>query len=158
MSAPAADRLRALVAAHHARLERLDEGRASAAPAPGKWSPKEVIGHLIDSAAVNLERFLRARDTDHLDFPGYPQDAWVAAQGYQDVPWHELLGLWRALNLHVARLVERTPEETLELARARHALDRIAFRAVPRDEPATLAYLVDDYVAHLRHHLESIAG
>lgn len=151
-----AERLHSVIETWTPRLEALDDGAAASAPAPGKWCPKEVVGHLVDSASVNLERFLRARGTDDLLLPGYPGDEWVEAQGYREMPWRELIGLWRALNLHVARIMERTPAEALDLPRRRHALDAIAFRTVPADEPTTLAYLMVDYVDHLEHHLAAL--
>lgn len=148
-------RLRAAVESWGARLATLDEA-AAARSADGGWSPKEVVGHLIDSASVNLERFLRARDTEHLDFPGYPQDAWVRAGGYAAAPWAELLALWAGLNAQVARVMEGTPAAVRERPRETHALDRIAWRAVPRGSPATLEYLMADYVDHLEHHLTGL--
>ena len=148
-----AERLRAVIEAWAPRLAALD---GDARPAPDAWSTRELVGHLVDSASVNLERFLRARGTDHLDLPGYPQDAWVQAGRYAEAPYDELVELWRLLNLQVARVVAGTPEEDATRSRARHALDRIAFVVVPREEPTTLAYLMDDYVVHLEHHLAAL--
>ena len=78
-------------------LSVLPDDAAARRPSPGKWSPKEIIGHLIDSASNNHQRFVRAQLQDDLVFPGYAQDEWVAAQRYQDGPWRELLELWRAV-------------------------------------------------------------
>ncbi|HEY0405248.1 MAG TPA: DinB family protein, partial [Pyrinomonadaceae bacterium] len=66
-----------------ARLLALTESESEASRAPGKWSPKEIIGHLIDSAANNHQRFVRAQFTDELIFPGYAQNEWVAVQHYR---------------------------------------------------------------------------
>ncbi|HET7584496.1 MAG TPA: DinB family protein [Gemmatimonadaceae bacterium] len=127
-------------------------------PAPGKWSAREILGHLIDSAAVNHERFVRAQGDPDLVYPPYDQEAWVTLQGYHERSWASLYQLWRAYNLHLTEVVARIPEQELMRPRVRHNLDRIAWRAVPADTPATLAYLVRDYVDHLRHHLAQIAA
>jgi hypothetical protein len=150
--------LRETVESAAPRLAALSEGEASRPRAPGKWSPKEVIGHLIDSVSHNHQRFVRARFVDHLEFEGYEQDRWVAEQRYASVPWGELVGLWRLYNLHLARVIEGTPAGAGEAPRTRHNLDRIAWKPVPRDRPATLLYFMDDYVGHLRHHLGQVLG
>jgi hypothetical protein len=150
--------LRATVAAATPRLLALSESEASKAPAPGKWSPKQVIGHLIDSASNNHQRFVRVRFTDDLVFPGYEQEEWVAAQGYQDAPWADLVGLWRLFNLHLARVIEGVPAPVRERPRARHNLHELAWKPVPQDRPATLEYFMRDYVELLKHHLAQIPG
>jgi hypothetical protein len=127
-------------------------------PAPGKWSPKEIIGHLIDSACNNHQRFVRIRSQGELVFPGYDQDAWVAAGDYQNAPWPDLVALWAGDNRHMARVMAKVPPEIRMKQHRRHNLDEIAFRAVPADQPATLDYFMADYVAHLHHHLRQIAA
>jgi len=137
-------------------LRALGDADAARRPAPGKWSPKELVGHLVDSASVNAERFVRARFADDLVLPGYDQDAWVEAQGYADAPWDELVTLFDALNRHVARIMAATPEGDRARERRAHNLDAIAFRTVPTSEPTTLSYLMADYVDHLEHHLRGL--
>ena len=122
-------------------------------PAPGKWSPRQVIGHLIDSASNNHQRFVRAQFQDELAFPGYEQDDWVRVQRYQERGWRELVDLWRALNAHLAAVMGATPERERTRPRTAHNLDQIAWKAVPAGEPTTLEYFQRDYVGHLRHHL-----
>jgi hypothetical protein len=150
--------LREAVASAAPRLEALTEDEASRSSAPGKWSPKEVIGHLIDSVSHNHQRFVRARFMDHLEFVGYEQDRWVAEQRYGAVPWIELVTLWRLYNLHLARVIGGTPAGVGESPRTRHNLDEIAWKPVPRDRPTTLLYFMDDYVGHLKHHLKQVLG
>jgi hypothetical protein len=137
-------------------LEKMSDEVTLRRPAPGKWSPREIIGHLIDSASNNHQRFVRAQFQQDLVFPGYAQDAWVSAQKYQDAPWGELLALWRSFNLHIARVMEAVPAGDRLRPRAMHNLDEIAWKSVPRDKPATLDYFMEDYVAHLQHHLGQI--
>ncbi|HEX9311037.1 MAG TPA: DinB family protein [Gemmatimonadaceae bacterium] len=138
------------------RLAGMSDESSRRRPAPGKWSPREIIGHLIDSASNNHQRFVRAQFQDSLVFPGYHQNAWVAAQRYQDAPWRELVTLWRTFNLHIAWVMETTPPEQRQRARAEHNLDVLAWQQVPREQPTTLDYFMADYVGHLKHHLAQI--
>jgi hypothetical protein len=149
-------RLRDTVIAAAGRLESIPDDAASRAPAPGKWSPKEVIGHLIDSACNNHSRFVRARLQDGLEFPGYDQEAWVSAQDYASAKWSDLIALWRDYNIHLARIVDLIPREILETPRSQHNLDVIAWKTVPRNQPTTLEYFIADYIDHLEHHLQQI--
>ena len=148
--------LRVAVEGGATALLALSDEESAARRAPGAWSPREVIGHLIDSAANNHGRFVRAQLQDDLVFPGYAQDAWVGAQGYQDASWPDLVALWRAYNLHLARVIERVPEEVRTREHRRHNLHEIAWRPEPADQPATLEYFMRDYVDHLEHHLTSV--
>ena len=140
------------------KLRRITDAAASTPRAPGKWSPKQVLGHLIDSASVNHERFVRAARIDDLVFSGYDQDAWVEAQRYADADWDELIELWLRYNRHLARVFAATPDSERCRARQRHNFDVIAFRAVSPDVPSTLDYLMKDYVVHLEHHVTQILG
>lgn len=137
-------------------LSAMSEESSRQRPKPGKWCPREVIGHLIDSASNNHQRFVRALLQDDLVFPGYDQDAWVSAQRYRDAPWDELIGLWKSFNLQIARVMKAAPEEQRRRPRLRHNLDELAWKPVPRAEPTTLDYFMQDYVAHLKHHLAQI--
>src|SRR4030095_2595683 len=51
------------------QLRLLQETEVSLKPAPGKWSKKEILGHLIDSATNNHQRFVRTQMTEELIFP-----------------------------------------------------------------------------------------
>lgn len=135
---------------------QLDNDKSSKAPAPGKWSPKQLIGHLIDSASNNHQRFVRANFKEDLCFPGYLQEEWVELQDYQHMDWNDLLVLWRSFNLLIAEVMTKTPTEKLLQARVEHDLDKIAFYRIPSDQPATLGYFMEDYIKHLEHHLIQI--
>src|SRR5687767_2520902 len=93
-----------------ARLLSLSEAEAAERPAEGKWSAKETIGHLIDSASNNHQRFVRAQFQKEFVFPGYAQGNWVRVQAYDKAPWPLLVHLWRSYNLYLAHLMSHTPE------------------------------------------------
>jgi DinB superfamily len=138
------------------RLLAMSEGESEVRRAAEGWSAKETVGHLIDSAANNHQRFVRAQFKDDLVFDGYVQDEWIAAQHYQQEPWPRLVELWRLYNLHLCHVAAHAPESELKRPRRPHSLDRISFVLVEAGEPATLEYLIRDYVAHLKHHLGQI--
>jgi hypothetical protein len=141
-----------------ALLEKIGDEESRRPLKPGKWSAKEIIGHLIDSASNNHQRFVRALFQDDLVFPGYDQDAWVALQSYRDAPWRDLIALWKTFNLHIARVMETLPADERTRLRARHNLDELAWQPVSRHTPVTLDYFMEDYVAHLKHHLNQIVA
>ena len=127
-------------------------------PDVGGWSPKEIIGHLVDSASNNHQRFVRGQFQDDLVFAGYAQEDWVRAGAYQDAPWEDLVALWRTFNLQIARVMEAAPEDVRVRPRDPHNLDRIGFVPLASGEPATLDRLMRDYVDHLEHHLHQLFG
>lgn len=137
------------------RLQQISEAD-SARSTSDDWSAKQILGHLIDSAANNHQRFVQGQFTDHLEFPGYEQEEWVSAQQYNDEPWPAVIELWRAYNMHLLHVVSVIPQHVLTQPRDKHSLDRIAFKTVDRTTPATLEYLIRDYVDHLKHHLDQI--
>ncbi len=136
----------------------MPEQDVSTPVAAGKWTPREILGHLIDSASNNHQRFVRAQFKDDLVFPGYDQDAWVEVQAYEKAPWPELVDLWRSFNLHLAHVMANIPEQVRFRRVTDHNLDKIAWMTVPADQPATLDYFMADYVDHLEHHLHQILG
>jgi DinB superfamily len=140
-----AEELIKVVEASSEALRQIDDAGASVRPAAGKWSKKEILGHLIDSAANNHHRFVRAQQVEEFTFPRYEQEEWVSLQGYQACSWPELIELWRLYNRHVAHVMKLIREEKLG----------VLCRIGPH-EPVSLGYLVEDYLAHLKHHLNQI--
>ena len=127
------------------RLRQIRETEASLRPAPGKWSKKEILGHLIDSAANNHQRFVRLQLYPRIDLPGYAQDDWVRAQQYQSRPWAEIVDLWQIYNTHLASLIRSVDPKTLK--NVWHT---------PDGKDVDLEFLMRDYIVHLRHHLDQI--
>jgi hypothetical protein len=126
-------------------LRMIDDGVAAAKPNPDVWSIKEILGHLIDSASNNHQRFVRVQLSGELSFPGYEQNAWVELQGYQERPWTQLVDLWALYNHHLADVIARIPNEAFDVP-----------CRIGSDEPIFLRTLVEDYITHLRHHLKQI--
>lgn len=109
------------------------------------WSKKQILGHLIDSAANNHQRFVRLQFETNLILPGYQQNNWVASQRYQDRSWAELVELWRAYNLHLAHVVAHLNPAKLGNV----------WKFTEGD--LTLQEIATDYPRHMRHHLQQIS-
>ena len=140
------------------RLLQISEAQSEAPRAEDQWSSKQIIGHLIDSAANNHVRFVLAQFKDDLVFSGYDQNKWVQAQHYESASWPQLIELWRAYNLHLLHVMSSAPKEKLNQVRTEHSLQTIAFKSVDNAAPTTLEYLMKDYVTHLKHHLSQVFG
>ena len=138
------------------RLREMPAAESCHKSAPDDWAPIEILGHLVDSAANNHQRFVRAQFTDDLVFSGYEQNEWVSSQKYAEESWPELIQLWSSYNLHLHHVASVIPAPILTKPRTTHTLDQIAFNLVEKSKAATLEYLIRDYVDHLRHHLDQI--
>jgi DinB superfamily len=142
-----ANELRAEVARAAKQLKAMGEDGAGRSRGPGQWVGKEVLGHLIDSAANNHQRFVRGQLVSPLVLPGYDQEAWVALHRYRERPWTELVELWVALNTHLAVVMEGVPAEKLQTP-----------CIIGDGEASSLEWLMRDYLRHLKHHLEQLAA
>ena len=140
-----AGELRAEIASAGERLRGIGESHAAAVRGAGKWTRKEILGHLIDSAANNHQRFVRARFENPYTGPGYNQTEWVAANGYEQREWLELVDLWCVLNGHLAYAMQGVPAEPLQTR-----------CTIGNGPPVTLEWLMRDYLVHMRHHLAQI--
>lgn len=112
----------------------------------GGWTRKQILGHLLDSAANNRQRFVRAAIDGHYAGPRYAQDAWVALHGYASQPWGTLLGWWEAEHEILMAVVDRISEDKLGAQ----------CQVGEEDAPVTLRFLIEDYVSHQRWHLKQM--
>ena len=141
------ERLRIAVRTLPDILAGFSEAESEQRPSPERWTKKEVVGHLIDSASNNHQRFVRGQIASGQDFPGYEQEQWVRIQGYQSAQWADLIALWRAYNTHLLHVIESMTEE------GQRATCRVGGGA-----EVTLEGLFVDYVDHLEHHLRKMLG
>jgi hypothetical protein len=145
LTTPLANTFRAQLDELHAELLALPPALAETPWRVGGWTRKQIVGHLLDSAANNRQRFVWAAIDGAYAGPQYGQDAWVAAHGYAEQSWETLLRWWRVEHEILAAVVERIPEERLE---ANCVLGGAA--------PVTLRFLIEDYLRHQRHHFAQL--
>ncbi len=146
MPSALADLLRNTLAAELPQLSALSEATASVKPnGPESWSPKQELGHLIDSAANNHIRFVRAALEPEISGNAYAQDGWVDLHGYQQRPWTSTVFFWHAYNTFLADLIARIPDENLGTP-----------CTIGSSEPCTLRFLIEDYVLHMQHHIDHL--
>ena len=130
----------------HAALVTLPPELADTPWRPGGWTRKQIVGHLLDSATNNRQRFVRASIDGHYEGPGYAQDEWVAAHDYAGQPWETLLRWWEAEHEILSAVVNHIPESRLE-----------APCKGGDHESVTLRFLIEDYLAHQRGHFAQLA-
>jgi hypothetical protein len=135
------------IATAEPRLSALRDPENSAPLLAGGWSAKEVIGHLIDSASNNHQRFVRAAAQPSLEFPGYDQDANIRVQAVKDADWPLLVTLWVTYNRYLAHVIAHLPDEKLETTCRIGAGDAV-----------TLRFLATDYLEHMLHHLRQLGA
>lgn len=141
-----AEELVATVRKAESVLRTLNDETVSIRPEADRWTIKEVLGHLIDSAANNHQRFVRAQFTTQLVFPKYEQNEWVHSQNYNAAAWQELIDLWSIYNRHLAHVIRNIAASALT-----------AKCTIGDYDTVTLHFLLTDYVVHLRHHMRKIA-
>jgi DinB superfamily len=139
------EQLRGMVETVEPRLHVITEQQSMQPVLPGGWSRKQVLGHLIDSASNNHQRFVRAMLQPSLDFPGYDQQGNVRVQAVQEAEWMLLVSLWAAYNRYLAHLIAYMPAARLDTQ-----------CRIGAGEAVTLGFLVADYLTHLSHHLHQI--
>jgi DinB superfamily len=145
-SAELSERLAAVLRDAMPWLVTISEAEASVPERPDKWSAKQVMGHLTDSAVNNLARIVRMQIAPGQDLPGYEQMAWVGLQHHAEREWAQVLALWFALNEHVVWTVEHIDKALLGNV------------GVVAGQRVTLGYLIEEYVAHMQHHLRAMRG
>ncbi|CAH0165855.1 MULTISPECIES: DinB family protein [unclassified Pedobacter] len=115
-------------------------------PQPLKWSKKELLGHLVDSAVNNIRRLVVGQYEQGVKII-YHQDEWVNYQNYQEAAIAEVIMLWKLLNHQISRVIENIPEEKLQ---------NTCDTGKGKIEMHTLSFFIDDYLVHLKYHLNQI--
>ncbi|MEI5909341.1 DinB family protein [Bacillus spongiae] len=123
----------------------MSEKEISARPLPNKWSKKEILGHLCDSAINNMERFIKIQyeETVYV-IQSYNQDQWVMAQNYQGRPLDEIVNLFQTLNQQIVNIVKNIPNEKLS-----------SLCDIGNNQQKTLGWLIQDYFDHMEHHIHN---
>jgi hypothetical protein len=134
--------LQTLIDQHRSKLRALPENKMNIKSDPSKWSKKEILGHLVDSAQNNIRRFVVAQYEDNPKIV-YNQDKWVAIADYQHYELDDLKKLWYLLNNHLCTILRSLPAG-------------IEKRNCQTESIHTLEWLAQDYVKHLRHHIHQI--
>jgi hypothetical protein len=128
-------------------LQRVSAEESRAPVLPGGWSRRQLLGHLIDSASNNHQRFVRASLADLIDFPGYDQNGWSRAQASGEADWPLLVALWASYNRYLAHVIAHLPASKLQ-----------ASVRIGQNQPVTLSFIAQDYLTHLLHHLRQIGA
>lgn len=137
-----ADQLKEIIPQTLIQFETISQEAWDHKPAPNKWSKKEILGHLCDSAMNNIRRFVVSQYEQNNKIV-YRQDDWVASQDYQSADYKDIITLWKLLNEQVIRIIEKMPADKLQhtcITEAEH----------------TVQWIIEDYVPHLNHHLSQI--
>src|ERR1700722_2068078 len=136
-------RLLGLVDVAEPRLCEVSEPESTEPILTGGWSRKQIIGHLIDSASNNHQRFVRALLQDEIHLPTYDQEGNVRVQRYQEMQWGQLVGLWESYNRFLAHVLAGVPNAKLS-----------TLCYIGNNPVMTLEELAEDYVRHMQHHLD----
>jgi len=137
--------IRALVHKNISEFSIINSTKTEIKSSPGKWSKKEILGHLIDSALNNHQRCVRAGYNAADQFPPYNQNEWVRIQNYTKLEWHDLIRFWNEINQQLCHVIEHLPAEA--------KLNRCN---IGKEEPVTLEFVVKDYLRHMQHHIDQI--
>jgi hypothetical protein len=125
-------------------LDKIPEENFSKKPAPEKWSKKEILGHLIDSASNNHQRFVRVQ-FEEMPRIAYNQNDWNRASRYNQMDKSHLINFWAIYNRHLVEIISRIPRNDLERELEIH-----------EEKPVTLGFVINDYLVHLEHHLHQL--
>lgn len=138
------EQLKTLVDSVPAKILHIGEEAFAFKPSPEKWSKKQELGHLIDSGMNNLQRFVRMQ-YEHVPTVMYNQDQWNAINNYQELPTEHIIILWQSVNRQIIHTLAHAGEKCQAL-----------LCDTGLEEPKTFAFLMDDYLAHMEHHLNHI--
>jgi hypothetical protein len=143
----AANELRQIITHYSAAFTALPEAAFSDKPAPEKWSKKEIVGHLVDSAQNNLRRFIVGQYESVPPHIVYDQNFWVTANGYQGMTSLDVIVLWTLINFRICSVLETMPESNYQ---------KNCNTGKGSEQLYTLEWLAQDYIRHLKHHINQV--
>jgi hypothetical protein len=141
------EELNGLLETFTVKMKTIPEGEFSAKPLAHKWSKKEVMGHLVDSAQNNLRRFICAQYEKTPSKITYDQDFWVLANGYQEMEKEAVINLWRLVNQRITAVLKNMKPENYS---------RSSDTGKESIQLHSLEWLAEDYVSHMKHHLNQV--
>jgi len=136
------DAFKKIISEFHGELQSIPEEITSVKLTPDTWSLKELLGHLVDSASNNHQRFVRLQFTPELVFPGYDQKTWNETERYNEFNWYDLIQLWAGYNKLLLHIISTLSADSLE-----HIW-------VYGERRLTLGWIVNDYYRHVQHHFD----
>jgi len=136
-----------VIAQAEPKLRQIDAAESTRPILSGGWSRRQVLGHLIDSASNNHQRFVRAALQPWLEFPSYNQEGCVRVEAPQEADWLLLISLWANYNRYLAHIIAQLPASKME------TVCRIG-----DGKPLPLQFLISEYITHLVHHLGQIGA
>jgi len=139
--------LRLMITTYSTAFTALKEEDFAAKPTPEKWSKKEIVGHLIDSAQNNLRRFIVGQYEVNPPHIVYDQDFWVKANNYQNMTSMDVIVMWMLVNFRISEILETMPEEN-------YSKECNTGKGAP--QLYTLEWLAEDYIKHMKHHINQI--
>ncbi len=139
------EKIRETISAAKPELLKISPELAAKKKSPESWSKKEILGHLIDSASNNHQRFVRGAQNAAMDFPVYKQDPWVEVQHYNEMDWGNLIEFFYQYNYHISRVIDFLPAESLN-----------NLCNIGKENHVTLKFIIEDYLRHLKHHIDKI--
>lgn len=148
--------LKNIIEDNYIELNQLSSGQFSDKPKDDKWSSKEIIGHLIDSAINNHRRLILSKEGVDSIYEGYDQVQWVQKNNYQNRSKKDLLDLWRLMNLQLADVIDTLDVDIVSHRVVKKASEPVDESIVNNEKPFNLKYLIEDYIFHLEHHLGQI--
>jgi len=141
------EKLLLVIAQAEPKLRQIDAAESTQPILSGGWSRRQVLGHLIDSASNNHQRFVRAALQPALEFPRYDQEGCVRVEAPQEADWRLLISLWASYNRYLAHIIAQLPASKMD------TVCRIG-----DDEPLPLQIVISGYITHLVHHLDQIGA
>jgi len=139
------EKIREIISTTKPELLKISPEIACRKISPEIWSKKEILGHLIDSAANNHQRLVRGAQNLAQDFPTYNQNQWVEVQCYNEMNWFDLIEFFSQYNYHFCRVIDYLPEEVLSNP-----------CNIGKENHVTLKFVIEDYLRHLGQHVEKI--
>ena len=132
-----------------ALLQQIDENEFSTRPFPDKWSKKEIIGHLIDSATNNHHRIVRGQFENRPKIT-YDNYVWNRGNHYQSIPGAKIIYFWTAYNRHLLEIIKRIPDEKMT--------NQVETGEKGKKNFMTISLVIEDYLEHMEYHLRQVVN